>query len=166
MGGLIIRAALPHLAEFAPKFFTFISLGSPHLGYMYNSNKLFDAGMWLLKKWRNSSASHSWVWQIRDYMRRLAYTDWQLYQVSNGSRISCLSVPSKTSMHHLTRLEYRFVRLPCRSTMHQIRRLRQLPKIRITGATSTLLWRRTYWATWIRSYSTDSMSISTSRTSK
>ena len=54
IGGLIIRAALPHLSEFASKFFTYISLGSPHLGYMYNSNKLFDAGMWLLKKWRNS----------------------------------------------------------------------------------------------------------------
>ena len=36
IGGLIIRAALPHLAEYAPKFFTYISLGSPHLGYMYN----------------------------------------------------------------------------------------------------------------------------------
>ena len=24
------------------------------MGYMYNSNKLFDAGMWFLKKWRKS----------------------------------------------------------------------------------------------------------------
>lgn len=31
-----------------------MSLSSPHLGYMYNSNKLFDAGMWFLKKWRKS----------------------------------------------------------------------------------------------------------------
>lgn len=30
-------------------------MGSPHLGYMYNSNKLFDAGMWLLKNWRKST---------------------------------------------------------------------------------------------------------------
>jgi len=54
IGGLIIRAALPHLAEFSSKFFTYMSLGSPHLGYMYGSNTLFDAGMWFLKKWRNS----------------------------------------------------------------------------------------------------------------
>lgn len=54
LGGLIIRAALPHLSEFSAKFFTYISLGSPHLGYMYNSNKMIDAGIWLLKKWRNS----------------------------------------------------------------------------------------------------------------
>ncbi len=54
LGGLIIRAALPHLAEFSSKFYTYISMGSPHLGYMYNSNKLFDAGMWVLKNWRKS----------------------------------------------------------------------------------------------------------------
>ena len=54
LGGLIIRAALPHLEEFKSKFYTYMSLGSPHLGYMYNSNKLIDAGMWFLKKWRNS----------------------------------------------------------------------------------------------------------------
>lgn len=54
LGGLIIRAALPLLTEFQSKFFTYMSLGSPHLGYMYSSNKLFDTGMWLLKKWRNS----------------------------------------------------------------------------------------------------------------
>lgn len=54
LGGLIIRASLPHLAEYSSKFYTYISLSSPHLGYMYNSNKLFDAGMWVLKKWRKS----------------------------------------------------------------------------------------------------------------
>lgn len=54
LGGLIIRSALPHLGEFSQKFYTYMSLSSPHLGYMYNSNKLFDAGMWVLKKWRKS----------------------------------------------------------------------------------------------------------------
>jgi len=55
LGGLIIRAALPHLeGELKDKFFTYVSLSSPHMGYMYNSNKLFDAGMWFLKKWRKS----------------------------------------------------------------------------------------------------------------
>jgi len=36
LGGVIIRAALPHLSEFSSKFYTYISLGSPHLGYMYS----------------------------------------------------------------------------------------------------------------------------------
>jgi len=54
LGGLIIRAALPHLEEYSEKFFSYLSLSSPHLGYMYNSSRLFDAGMWVLKKWRKS----------------------------------------------------------------------------------------------------------------
>lgn len=54
LGGLIIRAALPHLEEFKDKFYTYMSFSTPHLGYMYNSSKLFDAGMWVLKKWRKS----------------------------------------------------------------------------------------------------------------
>ena len=56
LGGLIIRASLPHLEEYKAKFFTYMSLGSPHLGYMYNSNQLLNAGMWLLKKWKNSKS--------------------------------------------------------------------------------------------------------------
>lgn len=28
--------------------YTFFSLSSPHLGYMYNSSKVIDAGIWVL----------------------------------------------------------------------------------------------------------------------
>ena len=55
LGGLIIRAALPHLSEYYNKFFTYMTLSAPHLGFLYNSNKLFDAGMWVVKKWRKST---------------------------------------------------------------------------------------------------------------
>lgn len=79
IGGLIIRAGLPHLAEFAPKFWTYISLGSPHLGYMYNQNRLFDAGMWLLKKWRNSRC-----------LTQLSMTDQRLYEETCLFRLSTL----------------------------------------------------------------------------
>lgn len=54
MGGLIIRAALPYLEALAPKMHLFLTLSTPHLGYMYNSSKIIDAGMWLLKTWRKS----------------------------------------------------------------------------------------------------------------
>jgi triacylglycerol esterase/lipase EstA (alpha/beta hydrolase family) len=54
MGGLIIRSALPYLEEHSEKMFTYFSLSSPHLGYMYNSSKIIDAGMWFLKKWKKS----------------------------------------------------------------------------------------------------------------
>ena len=56
LGGLIARASFPHLIELQPKFHTFISLSSPHLGYMYNSSKLFDTGMWFIKKWKKSTS--------------------------------------------------------------------------------------------------------------
>ena len=56
LGGLIIRASLPHLERFKDKFHGYLSLCSPHLGYMYKSSKLFNAGMWILKKWKKSTA--------------------------------------------------------------------------------------------------------------
>lgn len=54
LGGLIIRSALPHLEQFKKYMHGYISLGSPHLGYMYNTGSLFNAGMWVLKRWRGS----------------------------------------------------------------------------------------------------------------
>eukprot|EP01071_Lankesteria_metandrocarpae_P008768 Lankesteria_metandrocarpae@DN5049_c0_g1_i1.p1 len=54
LGGLIARAAVPYLKRFAPKFHAFVSLSSPHLGYMHNSNRLVEAGLWVLKKWKKS----------------------------------------------------------------------------------------------------------------
>ncbi len=56
MGGLIIRAALPHLSKYQNKMYTYLSLGSPHLGYQYSDSKLIEAGIWLLKKWRKSKS--------------------------------------------------------------------------------------------------------------
>lgn len=56
IGGVIIRAALPHLAEFKNKFWMFISLSSPHLGYAFSESKIINAGMWVLKKWKGSKS--------------------------------------------------------------------------------------------------------------
>lgn len=56
MGGLIARASLPYLEKYRKLFFTYMSLSTPHLGYMYNSSKIIDAGMWVLKKWKGSES--------------------------------------------------------------------------------------------------------------
>jgi hypothetical protein len=53
---VIIRAALPHLEEYSSKFYTYISMSSPHLGYMYSKNKIIDAGLWFMKNWRQSKS--------------------------------------------------------------------------------------------------------------
>ena len=54
LGGLIIRAALPYLERYASKMHLFMTICSPHLGYMYHTSRLIDTGVWLLKKWRKS----------------------------------------------------------------------------------------------------------------
>ena len=56
MGGVIIRAALPYLEKFKDKMFTFLSLSTPHLGYMYNPSKIISTGMWLMKQWKKSKS--------------------------------------------------------------------------------------------------------------
>ncbi|CEL92530.1 unnamed protein product [Vitrella brassicaformis CCMP3155] len=54
LGGLIVRAAVQHLREYWGHFGLYLTLSTPHLGYMNNANKLVDAGMWFLKKWKKS----------------------------------------------------------------------------------------------------------------
>ena len=56
LGGIIVREALKHLWPYKNKMHGYISLGSPHLGYMYNSNSLVNAGLWLLKKFKQSDS--------------------------------------------------------------------------------------------------------------
>mmetsp|Transcript_33699 Transcript_33699/g.81606 ORF Transcript_33699/g.81606 Transcript_33699/m.81606 type:complete len:966 (+) Transcript_33699:70-2967(+) len=56
LGGLISRAAIARkeLAPYQSKMHTFISLASPHCGYMYSKNTVLDTGIWVLKKWSKS----------------------------------------------------------------------------------------------------------------
>jgi len=54
VGGLVARAALPLLAEHCGRMHTFLSLSSPHLGYLYSPNSLFKAGLWVAKKLKKS----------------------------------------------------------------------------------------------------------------
>ena len=56
MGGIICRAAFPYLKNLNAKFYTFLSLSSPHLGYMYKSSALVDTGLWFIKKWKKSKS--------------------------------------------------------------------------------------------------------------
>ena len=48
LGGVITRAALSYLWKLKHKFMTFITLGSPHLGYVYNTSKLIETGFCFL----------------------------------------------------------------------------------------------------------------------
>jgi surfactin synthase thioesterase subunit len=56
LGGLIARASLSHLETLHSKLHTFITLSSPHISFLYSSSSLIDAGMWILKKLKNSES--------------------------------------------------------------------------------------------------------------
>ena len=56
LGGIIIRSALPYLQDYSSKMKTFMSFSSHHLGFMYNSSTIIDAGIWFLKKWKKSKS--------------------------------------------------------------------------------------------------------------
>lgn len=56
LGGIISRQALQYIPEkYLQRLHLFLSLSSPHLGYVFAKNKLVDAGLWVLKKWRKSN---------------------------------------------------------------------------------------------------------------
>jgi hypothetical protein len=54
LGGLIIRAALPHLENYSGKMHLFLTLSTPHLGIKSHSSNLVKAGIWVLKTWSKS----------------------------------------------------------------------------------------------------------------
>ncbi|KAH8740382.1 ZW18 protein [Cryptosporidium ryanae] len=56
LGGVIIRAALPHLKMFSEYFYLYWSLSTPHLGCVSNNSKLINVGVWIMKKWSSSQS--------------------------------------------------------------------------------------------------------------
>ena len=54
LGGLIARAAIMYLSEYADLFYSFVSLGVPHLGYLNGESNLVNMGLWFLKFWKDS----------------------------------------------------------------------------------------------------------------
>eukprot|EP00929_Paragymnodinium_shiwhaense_P091389 TRINITY_DN51362_c0_g2_i1.p1 TRINITY_DN51362_c0_g2~~TRINITY_DN51362_c0_g2_i1.p1 ORF type:complete len:785 (+),score=185.74 TRINITY_DN51362_c0_g2_i1:297-2651(+) len=54
IGGLIVRSALPYLDELQQHFHAYISLSTPHLGYVFSERTLFNTGLWVARKLRAS----------------------------------------------------------------------------------------------------------------
>lgn len=53
MGGVIARAALPHLEKYNKQMGFFCSLSSPHLGYLNGVSGLIKVGLWAIRKFKN-----------------------------------------------------------------------------------------------------------------
>ncbi|KAI7727990.1 hypothetical protein M8C21_006057 [Ambrosia artemisiifolia] len=60
IGNVIIRTALAEsiMEPYHRYLHTYVSISGPHLGYLYSSNSLFNSGLWLLKKLKNTRCIH------------------------------------------------------------------------------------------------------------
>ncbi|CAL8997658.1 unnamed protein product [Prunus brigantina] len=60
IGNVIIRTALTDsiMEPFLRYLHIYLSISGPHLGYLYSSNSLFNSGLWLLKKLKNTQCIH------------------------------------------------------------------------------------------------------------
>jgi hypothetical protein len=56
LGGLIVRAAIPELQEYQYALNAYMSLGTPHLGYVESGSTLIATGLWVLQTWGRSLA--------------------------------------------------------------------------------------------------------------
>jgi|JI6StandDraft_1071083.scaffolds.fasta_scaffold22046_4 pimeloyl-ACP methyl ester carboxylesterase len=54
MGGLILRAALQHLEGYKNCLGTFMTFGSPHLGYLQGIKTMIKTGLWFIKSWNKT----------------------------------------------------------------------------------------------------------------
>ena len=86
LGGIIIRAALPYLDQLSEKFYTFVSLASPHLGYLFNSSILFDTGMWFIQMWKSSESLKQLAFKDADKIE-----DTFLFQLSKKPGLNMFS---------------------------------------------------------------------------
>jgi pimeloyl-ACP methyl ester carboxylesterase len=82
LGGLIVRAALKGLEEYKKLMYAYISLASPHLGCSQFSNKLVEAGLWVILKLKNSLCIQQLSLKDSSQLR-----DCYLYELARNSRL-------------------------------------------------------------------------------
>jgi pimeloyl-ACP methyl ester carboxylesterase len=66
IGGLIIRAALPHLGSLRDKMHSYISLSTPHLGCLYHNSLLVDFGLRFFRSWNKCQSLSQLTFQDAD----------------------------------------------------------------------------------------------------
>ena len=54
LGGIITRATLPLIENLKDKMHLFLSLNSPHLGFIKNSHAHINLGMWFMKLYKKN----------------------------------------------------------------------------------------------------------------
>lgn len=85
LGGIIIRSALKYITktlEYKERLEVFMSLGTPHCGYVHSNSKLLSTGMWLVEKLTKNSI----ISQIR-LSDAAAIKETALYKLSKDKSI-------------------------------------------------------------------------------
>lgn len=106
LGGVIVRAALPLLMDYAPHFHAFISLSAPHLGHVVE-NSLVGAGLWLLERVKKTLLLQQLLLNDSEDLRETA-----LYRLSHAPGLEhfrhlilCSSYQDKYVPHDSARME-------------------------------------------------------------
>lgn len=98
LGGIIARACLKYLQSHKDRLNSFVSICSPHLGYLYHSSTLISTSLWILNKVKKDPSmieltmSDSSELDVRvDWCRKLTCMDCQRVKNWAGSRrFGCL----------------------------------------------------------------------------
>ena len=83
MGGLVFRAALPELEGYKEYFSAFVTLGTPHIGYLTTNSKLLTAGMWIVGNWMSKSSI-----QEITFSDHKNYEEWTLHKLSKNKGLN------------------------------------------------------------------------------
>jgi len=86
LGGILIRAALKYIVksmEYKERLEVFMSMGTPHCGYVHSNSKLLSTGMWIVEKFTKNSI----ISQIR-LSDSTAIKDTVLYKLAKDKSIS------------------------------------------------------------------------------
>ncbi|KAM7266551.1 hypothetical protein ACFE04_004448 [Oxalis oulophora] len=110
IGNVIIRTALADMImePFLKYLYTYVSVSGPHLGYLYSSNSLFNSGLWLLKKLKNTQCIHQLTFtDDPDLHNTFFYKLCKQKSLANFKNIILLSSPQDGYVpYHSARIEF------------------------------------------------------------
>ncbi|XP_020593383.1 protein FAM135B-like isoform X2 [Phalaenopsis equestris] len=109
IGNIIIRTALADrlFDPYHKNLHTYMSVSGPHLGYWYSSNSLFNSGLWVLKKLKNSQCIHQLTFSDdADLQNTFFYKLCKQKTLENFKNIILLSSPQDGYVpYHSARIE-------------------------------------------------------------
>lgn len=109
IGNIIIRSALTDrlFDPYRKNLHTYMSVSGPHLGYWYSSNSLFNSGLWVLKKLKNTQCIHQLTFSDDpDLQNTFFYKLCKQKTLENFKNIILLSSPQDGYVpYHSARIE-------------------------------------------------------------